>query len=90
MDYGYPSSGDRDAYAYLLWFAVAPAVSVVAAVGMVNLAGYVYPPMAHLMTGGRVSGCIALTNQQAWLAGVRQWLLRHKKPRQIPAGVHHP
>ena len=85
-----PLIGDRDAYAYLLWFAAAPAISMVAAILMVELAGIVCLPMARLMTGGRVPGFNAMTNEQSRLASIWQWLPRIKKPRQIPAGAQHP
>ena len=67
-----PLIGDRDAYAYLLWFALAPAISLLSAVGMVNLAGNVYPPMARLITGGRVPDRCAQSVQPARLAGLPQ------------------
>ena len=85
-----PLIGDRDAYAYLLWFAFAPAISMLIAVGVVNLAGNVCPPMARLMTGGRVPGYSALTVQPTRLGGLWQWLHRYKKPRKIPAGAYRP
>ncbi len=85
-----PLIGDRDAYAYLLWFAVAPVVSMLLTIGMVNLVGAVYPPMASVISGGRVLAGAGLNTWHGSLLRVRFWLWRQKKPRQIPAGAHHP
>ena len=67
-----PLLGDRDAYGYLLWFVAAPAVSMLAAIGMVKVVGAVYPPMAMLMTGARVPNETAVFSGKLWLAAIQQ------------------
>ena len=77
-----PLLGDRDSYGYLLWFIAAPAVSIVVAIGMVKVAGAIYPPMATLMTGGRVPSSAAEFSVRAWLTDAQRRLhlkkIRHK------------
>ena len=83
-----PLLGDRDAYGYLLWFVAAPAVSMLVAIGMVKVAGAIYPPMALLMTGGRVPNGAAVFSGKVWLAGVRQRLhLKKTGNKSLPGNI---
>jgi len=50
-----PLVGDRDAHVYLLWFVTAPLISMAIAMVIVNAAVRIYPPLATLITGGRMS-----------------------------------
>jgi hypothetical protein len=49
-----PLLGARESYVYIVWFILAPLLAFVLAVVMVKLAVLVAPPMAVLITGGRI------------------------------------
>ena len=49
-----PLFGDRDSGLFVIWFLAAPAIALMMAVVLVRCAVYVAPPMATLITGGRI------------------------------------
>lgn len=50
-----PVLGDRDSYVYFLWFLSAPLIAMIASMAMVNVAARIFPSLAILITGGRIS-----------------------------------
>ncbi|MFK8082009.1 MAG: acyltransferase [Granulosicoccus sp.] len=49
-----PLVGDRDSYAFLIWFVSAPVMAMGASVAMVSAAARIYPPLVTLISGGRI------------------------------------
>ncbi len=50
-----PVLGGTESYAHIVWFICAPIISMAVAIAMVNVVARIYPPIASLMTGGRVA-----------------------------------
>lgn len=50
-----PAFGDRGSDTFIIWFLAAPLVSMAIAIAIVHVALKVSPPLATLITGGRMS-----------------------------------
>lgn len=73
-----PTLGGRESNVFLIWFLAAPVLSMAMAIIVVNVTLRIYPPLATLLTGGRMSAAttsspIGERRRQGLVLGM--WLL---------------
>lgn len=86
-----PVFGSRESSIFVLWFLAAPLVSMAAAVLMVSVALRITPPLATLITGGRMSTpkahSDASTGRRRQGAAVGLWLVLGKGYDSVAGAV---